>query len=813
MPPPRRILTIALGLLLLAVACWLALRGVVVTREFSATVSFPAGDTHWSLRWTPPAQPGIPSRPNGCWIDPASLLGEETLEIRVSGTPHTPGRTFRLWLYEVAPEAGPPLDLHALALPPGNQGSKWLAISGGPGIVYDTNSPAVLRLPVNAGRVRLSLAKTPDGGPVTVAFGGAEQTLDLWAEKDTPTQITLARARPPAGLPVPLHARLPNYPMHDLALAWTGAAPGPIAIANPRAQLRVLGVLVGDAPLGVAGVAPAQGPFTVTPAVPDAQFEFSPPPGVPLLGHALGVGAAFAVLALLSGIGVLTVRRARLGCYRWLTLEVLAVLAVLLVRLWMVAWAPLLYCPDSMDYMLGAIRFAEHGTLDRFNALRVPGYAVLLGAVWTLGGDFNLKLGIVQALMGVATAVMAWDMSRRALPRPWAMAVLLLVGLCPGLLTWERFAMSEAPSAFLMVLGLWLVVRRGGWDLAGEPRRLGSALAYAALVGVVCTGAIYVRANLQLLLIVLPALAAAECWRRWGAARAILIGAVLLAAGAGTIAPRVLKNRAETGRAAVIPAEGWMVGLLSWRTHALDENQTAAFDYPTWERLHRARAQGLGDYGFASEYVLPATSIPVRADVPPYLVANDRLAYLVRESFPRLPERRLRGAGDALVSLLGVAPWQDPGNVHEHDFWSRPLRNRQEPGQKNYWNPGDLDATPELCALRDRTLRDIPASAARHAVAFDAAFNFDYQLARPFLALLLLIGSLVALWKRQPVVLAAAALAWGNTIALAWLIQCGIDRYAIPFEPMIRLVAVYALWQISLWLARGRGAPSAARTP
>ena len=813
MPPPRRILTIALGLLLLAVACWLALRGVVVTREFSATVSFPAGDTHWSLRWTPPAQPGIPSRPNGCWIDPASLLGEETLEIRVSGTPHTPGRTFRLWLYEVAPEAGPPLDLHALALPPGNQGSKWLAISGGPGIVYDTNSPAVLRLPVNAGRVRLSLAKTPDGGPVTVAFGGAEQTLDLWAEKDTPTQITLARARPPAGLPVPLHARLPNYPMHDLALAWTGAAPGPIAIANPRAQLRVLGVLVGDAPLGVAGVAPAQGPFTVTPAVPDAQVEFSPPPGVPLLGHALGVGVAFAVLALLSGIGVLTVRRARLGCYRWLTLEVLAVLAVLLVRLWMVAWAPLLYCPDSMDYMLGAIRFAEYGTLDRFNALRVPGYAVLLGAVWTLGGDFNLKLGIVQALMGVATAVMAWDMSRRALPRPWAMAVLLLVGLCPGLLTWERFAMSEAPSAFLMVLGLWLVVRRGGWDLAGEPRRLGSALAYAALVGVVCTGAIYVRANLQLLLIVLPALAAAECWRRWGAARAILIGAVLLAAGAGTIAPRVLKNRAETGRAAVIPAEGWMVGLLSWRTHALDENQTAAFDYPTWERLHRARAQGLGDYGFASEYVLPATSIPVRADVPPYLVANDRLAYLVRESFPRLPERRLRGAGDALVSLLGVAPWQDPGNVHEHDFWSRPLRNRQEPGQKNYWNPGDLDATPELCALRDRTLRDIPASAARHAVAFDAAFNFDYQLARPFLALLLLIGSLVALWKRQPVVLAAAALAWGNTIALAWLIQCGIDRYAIPFEPMIRLVAVYALWQISLWLARGRGVPSAARTP
>ncbi len=813
MPRRPRILTLAMGLLVLAVACWLALRGVAVTREFTATIAFPAGDAHWSLRWTPPARPGIPSRPNGCWIDPASFPGEETLEIRVSGTPHTSGRTFRLWLYEVAPSDAPPLDLHALALPPGNAGSKWLAIPGGPGIVYDTNAPAVLRLPIRAGSVRLGLARTPDGGPVTIAFGGAEQTLDLWAEKDTPTQVTLSRARPPAGLPVPLRARLPNYPMHDLALAWTGPAPGPVAIANPRVQLRVLGVLVGDEPLGVAGAAPAQGSFSVTPASPDAQLDFSPPPGVPLLGHALGVAAALGVLAGLMGVAVLVVRRARVGCYRWLTPQVGAILAVVLVRAWMVVWAPLLYCPDSMDYMLGAIRFAEHGTLDRFNALRVPGYAVLLGAVWTLEGDFNLKLGIVQAMMGVATAVLAWDMSRRVLPRAWAVLVLLLVGLCPGLLTWERFAMSEAPSAFLMVLGLWLVARRGGWDLAGDRRRLGGALAYAALVGVVCTGAIYVRANLQLLLIVLPALAAAECWRRWGAVRALLIGAVLLAAGVGTLAPRLLKNRAETGRAAVIPAEGWMVGLLSWRTHALDENQTVAFDYPTWERLHRARAQGLGDYGFASEYIVPASSIPVRADVPPYLVANDRLDYLVRESFPRQPERRLRGAGDALVSLLGVRPWADPGNVHEHDFWSRPLRNRQEPGQKNYWNPGDLDGTPEVRVLRDRTLRDIPASAVRHAVAFDAAFNFDYQLARPFLALLMLLGSCVAAWKRQPLVLAAAALAWGNTIALAWLIQCGIDRYAIPFEPMNRLIAVYALWQMSLWLARGRGAPSAARTP
>lgn len=258
-----------------------------------------------------------------------------------------------------------------------------------------------------------------------------------------------------------------------------------------------------------------------------------------------------------------------------------------------------------------------------------------------------------------------------------------------------------------------------------------------------------------------------------------------------------------------------MVGLLAWRTHALDENQTAAFDFPTWERLHRARARGLGDYGFAAEYVASAASIPTRADVPPFLVANDRLAYLVRESFPRLPERRLRGAGDALVSLLGLAPWSDPANVHEHDFWTRPLRHRQEPGQKNYWNPGDLDATPELRRLRDRTLREIPRSAARHGVAFDAAFNFDYQLARPLLSLLLFLGSCVALWKRQAMVLAAAALVWGNTIALAWLIQCGIDRYAIPFEPFTRLVAVYALWQIALWMARrpGTPAPNAARSP
>lgn len=813
--------------LALASALWIVVRPLAVTADIRFTIASPSEAADWSLRWTPPTRGDVARSElaagqwNGLWLDLSAGATEEVLEIEPSGEARTPGRTFRLWLYEVAPLRGTAVDLKQAAVDaaPADRVGIWHPFPNGPGLVYDTNRPGLLRLRLPGGGVRLKMARTGDGGPVTLRYAGNTQVVDLFAQKDVPLDVTLERATSQRDVAVPLKQRLPNYAINDLTLRWDGAAEGVLRIGDPRVELRVFGGRVGLHRLGIEGATstpgndPKTGPtFSVPIRGEQGLIRLTGVPRVPIAGHAMGVGAMFGGLTLVGLVAAMVLRIASRPPPRWLTPEFVAFFVVLGVQIWVAAWAPVIFCPDSVDYMLGAVRFAESGSLDHFSAIRVPGYAVILAIPWLTGWDFNTGLGLLQQAMGLAAAGMTWDIARRFMPRGWAVAVFVLVGLSPLITAWQRIAMSESPSVFFVCAGVWLVLRRGWWDLTGEGRRLWSAVLYAAMIGVVCAGAAMVRGNLQLLIVILPLLAVVESFRRWGIRKAAVIGAVLGLAAVGCLAPRIIRHQREHGQAAVIIGGGWMRGLLSWRTGAMDENQTAAFDFETWQTISRRRAaRMLGDYEFAESFVAKSKTIPFDPATHEMLRAHKQLDVMAAESFARWPDRRIEGAFAAFVNVIGLWPWIPVSGHTENEYWTRPLRDRLEPGQTNYWGALDSKAkTARLAEVVRRTSAPIPNSArGNHARILDASFMFEYHILRPLYGLLLLVGGLIALRQVDLRLLLIAALVGGNAIALAWLIQCGIDRYSLPFDTLQRLIAVYGLWRLTCWIRRVDPAPVA----
>ncbi len=106
------------------------------------------------------------------------------------------------------------------------------------------------------------------------------------------------------------------------------------------------------------------------------------------------------------------VRSTPIAKSRWGNPFLIACIVVGAVRVWMCAWAPLLFPPDAMDYLRQTIVFLKTGQLEN-SGIRVVGMSAYFAPFWAWAHDFNFAVGVANAVLGLLTAVMAGLTARR----------------------------------------------------------------------------------------------------------------------------------------------------------------------------------------------------------------------------------------------------------------------------------------------------------------------------------------------------------------------------------------------------------------
>jgi 4-amino-4-deoxy-L-arabinose transferase-like glycosyltransferase len=166
----------------------------------------------------------------------------------------------------------------------------------------------------------------------------------------------------------------------------------------------------------------------------------------------------------------LTSRSAVDSAYSW-ALALVAALPRLFVA---IAWArePVW---DGHYYHLGATRIAaglgySEDVIIRGAAVWKPwthypvGYSAMLGALYRVFGEHLLVAPLFSAALGAASAVLVHRIALPYLGPTRARVAGALVALHPGLIAYSALVMTELPSAFLLLLLFWILLRfRGQW--------------------------------------------------------------------------------------------------------------------------------------------------------------------------------------------------------------------------------------------------------------------------------------------------------------------------------------------------------------
>ena len=200
----------------------------------------------------------------------------------------------------------------------------------------------------------------------------------------------------------------------------------------------------------------------------------------------------------------------------------IALLALLLAGAALRLWFTLSYRPAFVGYPdAGAYLLAAHGPL-YWNPYKPVGYPLFLRALHAIDDRLSFVV-IVQHLLGLGTAVLAYLATGRFVRRPWIALLPAVVVLFGGTQVFlEHSVLSDAPYTFLLMLALYCAVRSldGGarlWLLAATGAVLGASVTLRTeglfVVPVIALWAL-IRARLT--------------WRERGGGAAVLLGAVLL---------------------------------------------------------------------------------------------------------------------------------------------------------------------------------------------------------------------------------------------------------------------------------------------
>jgi hypothetical protein len=818
----RRPLLVLLALIVLTFPTWWLLKPHVVRRELALTATTSrevAG--HWAVEWTPA---GSDTR-HGLWIDPgrgAPDLDTVTLEIRPQG--QTPaGGAAELWLHSLASTARPDVPFPLENLPNDEQAEivgDWSLLEPDLGIVFRGDTPGLLKFPVDGTGMQLVVGRTPRGGPVELRYGGATQTIDTFAAH-TDTMTVRLDARPAAdGVPLYLRCKLPNYALAKMHLRFVDAPGNEYYLPHPRITDHVFGVRVKDY---ATEMEPLENVERVYQHVDGRAFrtiadtgalKFNAPRPLGRTGHF--VGLAFSFLVVAGGAALLgLIMRAPLS--EWLAclpMDAIAIVVVVVAHLAVAAWAVPLISPDGLGYLVNAQQLWETGSFAHIGDVWMPGYSVFLVPFVGMLTDFIRLVEWTQVGLAIATALLVWGVLRRLLPAPWSWLGLLLVGLDPLLIAYSHFILTETLAAFLVIAACYCTLRAVAARSEQSPR-FWPALGLAVVIGVIAAAASHVRANLQLLYVLLPLTLLLAGWRRWGAGRSVVLAVASFAVAIAGILPWSFYNQQRYGKFGMGVVQHYSAFLNAWNNDSLEVNQTAVLDYAQWHDLdERIRADAVRQYDVY--LALQAGSGAARdATRHPWLASEALCGEILEESHARRPDAESYGMWRAFATQLGL--WTGFTQVKSTETVRAIGTFTGQRGPDDNLlirDPEDPDGREARMARRiaiDRThVREQPL-----ADAF-AQWYALCRAGRPVVAVLFLFGFCAALRQRHWLVLGLGAIPLANAVALAVLVGSAIDRYKIPFVPLIALVAVYGAGQLIRWVCcrmQAAESPRAAEAP
>lgn len=479
---------------------------------------------------------------------------------------------------------------------------------------------------------------------------------------------------------------------------------------------------------------------------------------------------------------------------------VLALAAVIGIRIWMCAWSPVMLSPDSMLYALNAEQILHGQQLVGDDWYRVPGYSAFLTPFVAWTQDFATPVGIAQAVIGVITSIFVFVLLRLYVRGPLPALAMIAVGCDPVLLTYERYLLTECLATGLVtiitVCAILLVRRKsvGGWTWFA-----------VVLLGLACGAAIYVRSNLQILAVLIAVIVTFGLMRRGRVLAAIGHGLVLAVVCIATVIPWCYRQLAMYGEFDIAVGTNFTRSMSSWNLGLLDLDQTTLMPADTWHALEPdIAASKLTDYQGVGALVnanprktLADDAHGVAPPSRPVHIENI-CAAAVRESIARRPFEYLRGISIAGLNLLGMAPFAQHPTARENVLLSMPLRGEFDWRQTNVTQADHIRSDPDMQPLIKRVEADTSrlADGSSNLVAFNVLF-WVYRQARPFVGALCLLGMLWALWRRCWGMFAAGLVVVGNAAGLALVVFSSLDRYGAPLKPLVAALAVYAVYGLA----------------
>lgn len=144
----------------------------------------------------------------------------------------------------------------------------------------------------------------------------------------------------------------------------------------------------------------------------------------------------------------------------------------------------------------GVYGFLKSGRIDP-TLIRLPGYPLFLGTVFSVFGQHLGAAMVLQALLDLSGCWLLYDCLRREVSGRAGWAGLLLAGLCPFTAAYTAAGMTESLSIFCAALAIWsltslLRAARSGRTAVGALVALSAATGSAMLLrpdGVLLTGA------------------------------------------------------------------------------------------------------------------------------------------------------------------------------------------------------------------------------------------------------------------------------------------------------------------------------------
>jgi len=459
------------------------------------------------------------------------------------------------------------------------------------------------------------------------------------------------------------------------------------------------------------------------------------------------------------------------------------------------AWfLPVVFLPDSMDYAVSGVRALDSGTLESMGTWRVPGFPLIFAFFHGFMRNPASGIGLLNAACVIASAGLAGVIVGRVYGVAAAGVAVLLVGLDPVGFLYQQAVMPESLST-LFIVGIVAAVMGVRGDVASR-RTCARTLALGVLFGVAVGLGCYLRPNLQVVVVWTACALGLVAWRT--PLRGMVIGMGVLLAGGAVISPWVLRTHARTDRVSLVVGAGITRAISAVEVGALDLDQPGLLTATVVARVRAREVEGrLGPY----DLIDVLTPLVANPDPDRRRAALDELcAELAVESARRHPGRHACLGARAFLNVSGLWIIRDTG-YRENAWWARAwVEPMTQAGNHHVPADGYRElAEDEVRPIVNRTRASMPrVSGVVEACA--RAWWIGWEWGRAALAWLSLVGIVSSVRQGRVGLGAMLMLPLVHAGVMAGLTWAGIDRYGVPFYPVMVTGGVIGAAGAARWL-------------